>query len=172
MPDFATTHPHLSEFNAFLDELHRESDRGAVLISCSMIDELLTRSLRAYLIEAAATEDLLDGFNAPIGSFAARTKLSLALGLIDQGTATECDLLRKVRNEFAHKVACTFADQRVVAACRKLSHAVPGAEDARSMFMAVPLALACLVFKASRSTFSFAISRSVIRIVVRIVGLS
>lgn len=143
MNDLTTTHPHLSEFKVFLDELHRESDRGAVLISCSMIDELLARSIRAYLIDAPATRELLDGFNAPIGSLAARTKLALALGLIDERIATECDVLRKVRNEFAHKVACTFEDQRVVAACQKLTHAVPGAKDARSMFMtsAVPVIL-------------------------------
>lgn len=141
--NLVTTHPHLTEFSAFLDDLNRESDRGAVLIACSMIDELLSRSIRAYLLDEPATQELLDGFNAPIGSFAARTKLARALGLVDERTATECDLLRKVRNEFAHKVTCTFKDQKVEAACRKLTHAVPGAEDARSMFMssAVPVVL-------------------------------
>jgi len=47
----ATTHPHLAEFSAFLDDLNRESDRGAVLIACSMIDELLSRSIRADLLD-------------------------------------------------------------------------------------------------------------------------
>jgi hypothetical protein len=38
------THPHLREFLAFLEELNRESERGAVLVAATMIDELLRRS--------------------------------------------------------------------------------------------------------------------------------
>jgi hypothetical protein len=38
------THPHLKEFTNLLDVAREESDRGAVLVHCSMLDELLKRS--------------------------------------------------------------------------------------------------------------------------------
>ena len=40
---FRSTHPHLTEFNSFLEELNKESDRGAALISTAMLDDLLGR---------------------------------------------------------------------------------------------------------------------------------
>jgi hypothetical protein len=48
---FEETHPHLREFKTFLDALNKESERGAALISAAMLDDLLERSIRAFLIE-------------------------------------------------------------------------------------------------------------------------
>jgi hypothetical protein len=50
-PPLEETHPHLTEFLAFLSEVSKESDRGVVLICCSFVDELLRRTLAAFFIE-------------------------------------------------------------------------------------------------------------------------
>ena len=75
------THPHLGEFMAFLDDLNAESERGQVLISAAMIDDLLLRTLAAFLIEGGSADKLLSGFNAPLGTLSARIELAAALGL-------------------------------------------------------------------------------------------
>jgi hypothetical protein len=51
---FRTSMPHLTEFNAFLEELNKESDRGGALISTAMLDDLLEKTILAFLIEPAA----------------------------------------------------------------------------------------------------------------------
>jgi mannitol operon repressor len=70
---------------------------------------------------------LLDGANAPLGTFSARIDASHALGLITDHEEHELHLIRKVRNEFAHsKHGTTFNDQKIGDLCRALRSSVPG----------------------------------------------
>jgi hypothetical protein len=48
---FEEAYPHLKEFTAFLEILNKESERGAALIAASMVDDLLGRCIRSYLLE-------------------------------------------------------------------------------------------------------------------------
>jgi DNA-binding MltR family transcriptional regulator len=54
------------------------------------------------MIPSEAAKQLLEGFNAPLGTFSARIKASLALGLITKEQYADLEHLRKIRNEFAH----------------------------------------------------------------------
>lgn len=117
---FHETHPHLIEFNAYLQELNKESPRGAVLVSATMIDELLKRSIKSYLLEVPEAEKLLEGFNAPLGSFSARILTAYLIGLIDQKMFRDCERIRKIRNEFAHNLNVTFDNERLVHFCQDL----------------------------------------------------
>jgi mannitol operon repressor len=119
------THPHLKEFLEFLPEFNRESDRGMVLIATSFIDDLLKRTLLAFFIEGEATTALIEGFNAPLGTFAIRTAAAAGLGLISDAEFKECNTLRKIRNKFAHHVRMSFADRSVIDLCGNLSLAPP-----------------------------------------------
>lgn len=116
----ATTHPHLKQFGAFLDEMNQESPRGAALTAAAMLDNLLKEIIEAFLVPGDAADALLDGFNAPLGTQSAREKAALAMGLLTEKEAKEAELIRKVRNEFAHSVHVTFETPKVVALCRKL----------------------------------------------------
>lgn len=125
------THPHLGEFTAFLEVLNKESDRGAVLISVSMLDDLLERVLLAFCLEAKESKRLIsEGFNAPLSSFAARSVAAYSLGLISEREYNECDRLRKIRNEFAHNVHQSFDDQKMKDICAKLTFAAEGPPSA------------------------------------------
>ena len=115
------THPHLREFNAFLQELNKESERGAALISAAMIEELLGRCLRSFLLDHGDVESLLNGFNAPLGSFSARTLAAFASGLLSETEYRDCQTIRRVRNEFAHNVHCSFGDQNIRDLCGNLT---------------------------------------------------
>ncbi len=66
-----STPPHLQELMKFLDVLNAESERGAVLISLSMLDEQLRQTLQAFLLDHPRAKPLLEGFNAPLGTLSA-----------------------------------------------------------------------------------------------------
>jgi mannitol operon repressor len=139
------THPHLAEFLPFLDILNGESPRGGVLVVASFLENLLHKILQAFLIEGKAREQVLSGFNAPIGTLSAKIAMAAALGLISERERRECDLIRKIRNTFAHNVHPTFADEGVKSLCFELSYrAMPndGVEvDARGSFTTASVAL-------------------------------
>lgn len=120
---FEVTHPHLKEFSAFLPELNRESDRGLALVATSFIDELFRRTLLAFLVEGDTSASLVEGFNAPLGSFATRSAAAFALGLISERERKEADTLRKVRNRFAHHVHVSFEDSSIRDLCMNLQMA-------------------------------------------------
>jgi hypothetical protein len=95
--------PHYRGFLAALEELNQETDRGVALVATSFLDKQLKDALAAFLIENASARDLLSGFNAPFGTFGTRIAGCHALGLITDNEARQSDILRKVRNQFAHQ---------------------------------------------------------------------
>ena len=114
------THPHLREFIAYLDHLDNESERGQVLISAVMIDDLLTQTIQAFLIQGDSADKLLSGFNAPLGSFASRIEAARAMGLVSREEHHDATIIRKIRNEFAHTMAASFEDQGIKDQCAAL----------------------------------------------------
>ena len=119
---FEETHPHLKDFGAFLEDFNKETERGAALAATAFLDEILQRTLAAFLLSTETASDLLVGFNAPLGTLSARIAAAHAMGLISEIERRECDLVRKIRNEFAHKVKMSFDDDRVKGLCSALTY--------------------------------------------------
>ncbi|MDX2210776.1 MAG: hypothetical protein SFV20_10515 [Sphingopyxis sp.] len=115
--------PHLVDFIPFLAVLNEESDRGRALVAASFLENQLQDIISAYLVRGTAQRQLLEGFNAPIGSLSTKIVLASALGLISDGERRECDLIRKVRNKFAHNVHASFEDADIRDICGGLSFA-------------------------------------------------
>jgi len=115
------SHPQLAEFWPFLDVLNGESPRGGVLVAASFIEGLLYRILDSFMLDGKAKLQVLDGFNAPAGTFSAKIALAVALGLISERERRECELVRKIRNKFAHNVHPTFDDEVIKALCNELT---------------------------------------------------
>jgi len=85
------------------DVVMAETDRGAVILLTTAIEDILARRLRKEMVDLSADEDArMFGPDAPLGSFSARIRLAYALGLIDRPVARMCDLLREMRNACAH----------------------------------------------------------------------
>lgn len=122
-PSFEETHPHLRKFNKFLPELNKESDRGMVLIAASYLDELMLEILKSYFITGKVSSALVEGFNAPLGTLSTRCSAAYSLGLISKTEFGEADLIRKIRNNFAHNIHTSFEDMKVVELCNKLEYA-------------------------------------------------
>jgi mannitol operon repressor len=128
---FSETHPHLIGFSDFLDDFNKETERGAALAAAAMLDDQLGKVIEAFLIPNKGSQALLSGFNAPLGSFSARIAAAFGLGLISEAEYRECELIRKVRNEFAHQIRVSFATEKVVVLCAQLQMAVKPYADVK-----------------------------------------
>jgi mannitol operon repressor len=102
---------HWQEF--FIDASRHESQRGLSLVCAAMIDDLLGRSIKSILVDHEATTGLLEGFNAPLGTFSARILAAFALGVLSKKEYGECKRFQKMRNVFAHTVHASFNDQNI-----------------------------------------------------------
>jgi len=123
------THPHLKDFLPLLDQLNEESERGAVVLSCSFIEDQLRNIIQSFLVDGEEAQKLVEGFNAPLGTFSARATAAYAMGLISKSEHDEIDILRKVRNAFAHNFKATFEDQRTKDLCKNLKFSAQDYED-------------------------------------------
>lgn len=90
--------PEILELAEFAQEFNRESDRGAALIAASLLDERLKGILQAFFLDSKVSYELLNGANAPLGTFSSRISASYALGLIQKNELDEINLIRKIRN--------------------------------------------------------------------------
>lgn len=122
-------YPNLEEFFPFLDQLNKESPRGAVLIASSFIEEQLRRVILAFLIETSEADKLLEGYNAPLGTFSARATTAFCLGLVSEEEYQDCDTLRRIRNEFAHNFPTSFEDQKIIDLCKRFHHSAKDYAD-------------------------------------------
>jgi len=141
---FWETDPEYRDFAAMLEELNAETDRGVVLVATAFIDDLLGRVLAAFLIKNESAEVLLSGFNAPLGAFATKIVACHAMGLITDEDRRECNFLRRIRNEFAHKVRASFLDTKIKDLCSNLTigeHFRDTTTTARGQFTRASLAL-------------------------------
>lgn len=157
----------LQDFSRFLSEFQDETDRGAALVGAALLDLRLSETLRAFMVGPKAASDLLDGGTAPLGTFSSRIKATFALGLIDAHERAECDLIRRVRNEFAHQPhGITFVDPKIEALCDKLRSDLPGGREShlgkpRFVFInAVILVAARLTYRAERVVLERRLTRT------------
>jgi DNA-binding MltR family transcriptional regulator len=114
--------PTLEQVKRMGEAVKGESDRGLVLINATILDELLKQYLLAHLVEHKDIEKLFNGVSAPLGTFSARILFSFAVGLLPEDEYRELNLIRNIRNEFAHSVEVSFRTPSVVSRCQSLMH--------------------------------------------------
>jgi DNA-binding MltR family transcriptional regulator len=94
----------IDDFEEFVEQFSKESHRAIIILGGAKIDEQLQRLLSATFVESIGREDeLLEG-DSPLSSFSARIITCYRLGLINKDFFNMLHLLRKIRNDFAHKV--------------------------------------------------------------------
>ena len=120
----------LEYFSKFLKEFQAETDRGAALVGAALLDEQLLELLKSYFLKNKQSKELLEGGTAPLGTFSARIKACYCLGLITDLEHKELQLIRKVRNEFAHHVhGISFKDESIIALCNNFYDRMPDAKE-------------------------------------------
>jgi DNA-binding MltR family transcriptional regulator len=104
------------DLNRLARILSQSDERGLILALAAFAEEALGDLVEAFLIAGEPAEQLLHGFNAPLGTFSARIKMAYSLGLVTKRQHDDLDRLRRIRNEFAHNwEPVSFNDQKVAA---------------------------------------------------------
>jgi len=83
-------------------QLLKEGGRGAVLLGAARLDLALEKLLKATMHPHTGGDDNLFDPDRPFGTFSAKIALCFRLGLINKEVEHALQMLRKVRNEFAH----------------------------------------------------------------------
>jgi hypothetical protein len=89
-----------------LEAIEPESDRAAVVIFGSILEDALAKRLRERMTpykDAAAFERLFN-FDGPLGSFGAKIDMACALRVIEEITRERLHLFREMRNACAHSM--------------------------------------------------------------------
>ncbi|MBE7556685.1 MAG: hypothetical protein HS126_37015 [Anaerolineales bacterium] len=103
-----------------IEELESQTDRGAAIIGASLLDRRLEEAIRVHLLDNKVTEKLFDASQA-LGSFSAKIDLAYSLGLYGEKSYHDLNLIRKIRNEFAHfDTPLNFDSQSVASRCAEL----------------------------------------------------
>ncbi len=116
----------LQYFGAFLAEFQKETDRGGALVGAALLDNRLERLVLSHLVAGKVAEGLVIGRNAPLGSFSSRINASFAMGLITTEERQDLNIVRSIRNEFAHREhGVSFEDGTIAGLCTSLKSRRP-----------------------------------------------
>lgn len=92
-----------TSFNNFINILQNESDRGCVIVSAAILDDILLQLLKRRLAPSVGKNDkLFEDGAATFLNFSTRIDLAYRVGLIRDDVRTTFHLIRKIRNDFAH----------------------------------------------------------------------
>jgi DNA-binding MltR family transcriptional regulator len=109
-------------------ELRGTSDRAAAIVGASLIELQLEQLLIQSMVKGIEPKPLFEGFG-PLSSFSAKIRIAEFFGLLPPDICADADLIRKIRNEFAHtheqlsfeaqKITSWLAALRALAAIRQ-----------------------------------------------------
>lgn len=95
-----------SEIDALFEEALEQTDRGAAILIFSYAESAMHRALASHFtgIVKGGTAALFEN-NGPMGTASNRLMILAGLRWIDESTYRGLDVLRKMRNRFAHDVS-------------------------------------------------------------------
>jgi DNA-binding MltR family transcriptional regulator len=98
--------PPPADVKLILDSFDKESDRAAALVAGSLLDTALERLVRQSLkTKDKEIVNLLFQQRGPMGDFHSKILIARGFGVIDAKVAFELNVVRSVRNVFAHATA-------------------------------------------------------------------
>lgn len=114
------------EINFLVEQFSKESDRAAVILVSSLLDELIGSLLKSYFIPNPNSEDsLFSNATSPLSNFSSKIDLAFRLGLISSKFARDLHIVRKIRNSFAHDLYnCNFNNGSVKSRINELENSV------------------------------------------------
>lgn len=108
----------LTDWDGFFKELQDESPRAAVIIASAFLDAQLRAILLNSFVDKKTSEELLD---SDLSTFSFRIKTSYCMGLISESMFHDLNIIRKIRNKFAHQMhGYSFDEPEIVSWCNSL----------------------------------------------------
>jgi hypothetical protein len=103
-----------------VDDFERETDRGVALLGAAFLDDVLDVLLRASFVDDPDAVNKLCGTGRPLESFGARTHLAYCAGLLGRDVYHDINLIREIRNDFAHRHPASFEFPEIRLKCHRL----------------------------------------------------
>jgi hypothetical protein len=100
----------VSRLASFFREYVHESDRACVILCAAKMDYLLVQILTRFLLPSTSKDDELLDSEKALGSFSSHILACYRLGLIDADLMRALNLLRRLRNSFAHETSSGSLD--------------------------------------------------------------
>lgn len=112
----------LDDYNATVSYFHDQKDAAAAIVAGSFVEHHLGNYLQHFMVQDEKFLKTLFGPTGPISSFSQRIQIAFALGHIDEVCRQDLDMIRTIRNYFAHAPTATnFQDGKVLKAIEKIS---------------------------------------------------
>ncbi len=93
----------LKSIELLQSEISSISDRACAIVCSAYLDDLLESIIFSFLTNASATQNRqLTSQNGPLSTFSSKIVLAYRLGLISKKEFDDLNLVRKIRNLFAH----------------------------------------------------------------------
>lgn len=120
------------DLNRFSGRLRSETDRACAVLGGAMVDARLESLFIRRL--SGHQSDLLNGLG-PLSTFSARSKVAHALSWIDDDLFNDLEVIRRIRNDFAHNFdhELSFSTITISDRCRLLRSAEAYIEGTESV---------------------------------------
>jgi DNA-binding MltR family transcriptional regulator len=110
-----------SRLDELIQELKNESDRAAVILITSYIDDQLGILLSYLFVEDSQHDKDFYGSNG-ISTFGLKIDLCYRLGIVSKVLWRDLKIIKSIRNSFAHDLAnCNFSNSDIASRIRELS---------------------------------------------------
>lgn len=121
MSEVPLTRLHGMPFVEWKRELEQQTDRGAAIIGSAFLEARLEEAIRSRLVGTGEPVDALFQGDAPLATFRAKIDMGFAVGLYAQKIHRDLNLIRKIRNKFAHQFgAIAFSTPDIASQCSEL----------------------------------------------------
>jgi hypothetical protein len=115
--------PSHDHYEMYRRETHGEkNDRGAAILMATNLENALQSAIVSHLQLRSSQRRELFKFDSPMGTFENKIRIAAALKIIGPITRKNIEVIKAIRNAFAHaKIPITFKDAEVTAACKLLT---------------------------------------------------
>jgi len=116
----------LWQINFLITQFEKESDRAAVILIASIMDENLTNLLKSFFVPIPNSDDsVFDNATSPLSTFSSKIDIAYRTGLISGKFARDLHIIRKIRNSFAHDIyECNFENGSVKSRIKELEKSI------------------------------------------------
>ncbi len=120
------TLPHLcADAARLVSDMEIETDRGVALLAVAFLDDVLDVLLRASFVNDSEAVNRLIGPGRPLESFGSRAHISYCMGLLGADVYNDINLIREIRNDFAHRQPTNFEQGDIRLKCNKVRCVLP-----------------------------------------------
>ena len=126
----------VQEFIDFRKMFSQESDRGSALMSAAFIDDKLGQLIESNMVDNKKAREIIFDNSGALGTFSGKINIAYLMGLIPKKINDDIQLIRKIRNDFAHNASyVTFDTGYIASRCHALkTHTWSKKETPRTIF--------------------------------------